>query len=91
MERLRLGGLDETGVGTLIEAHARRELDDDGRALARVIHGETAGNPFFVREVLRHLTEKGDVIPPGEGFDGRSAAWPRSTYPTASGRWSAGG
>ena len=68
VERLRLSGLDEAGVGTLIEAHARRELDDDGRALARVIHSETAGNPFFVREVLRHLTEKGDVAPPGEGF-----------------------
>jgi DNA-binding SARP family transcriptional activator len=68
VDRLRLAGLDEAEVAALIEAHARRELDDDGRALARVIHGETAGNPFFVREVLRHLTERGDVIPPGEGF-----------------------
>lgn len=68
VERLRLGGLDEAGVATLIEAHTRRELDDAGRALARVIHGETAGNPFFVREVLRHLTEKGDVVKPGQGW-----------------------
>ena len=66
VERLRLGGLDEAGVATLIEAHARRELDDDGRSLARLIHGETAGNPFFVREVLRHLVEKGDTAEPGE-------------------------
>jgi predicted ATPase len=59
--RLRLGGLDEAGVATMIEAHASRELDDAGRTVARIIHGEMAGNPFFVREVLRHLAEKDDV------------------------------
>ncbi len=68
VERLRLKGLDAAGVETLVEAHARRELDDHGRALARVIHGETAGNPFFVREVLRHLAEKGDLVRQGDAW-----------------------
>ncbi len=46
---------------------AGHELDDDGLALARTIHSETEGNPFFVREVIRHLTETGGI----EQRDGR--------------------
>ncbi len=45
-----------------MEAQADHKLDDDGWALARVVHGETAGNPFYVREVLRHLAEQGDIV-----------------------------
>jgi DNA-binding SARP family transcriptional activator len=63
--RMQLSGLDEAGVAALMEAQARHELDEDGWALARVLHVETAGNPFFVREVLRHLTEKGAVVQRG--------------------------
>ena len=62
VERVRLSGLDEAAVGALMEAQARHQLDDEGRALARRLHAETAGNPFFVREVLRHLIEKGIVV-----------------------------
>src|SRR6185295_9173454 len=62
VERVRLGGLDEPSVGALMEARAGHDLDDDGWALARIVHGETAGNPFYVREVLRHLAEKGDIV-----------------------------
>jgi predicted ATPase len=35
--------------------------EHDGLALARAIHTETEGNPFFVREVIRHLTETGGI------------------------------
>jgi DNA-binding SARP family transcriptional activator/tetratricopeptide (TPR) repeat protein len=62
VERLRLAGLDEPSVGALMEAQASHDLDDDGWALARIVHGETAGNPFYVREMLLLLAEKGDII-----------------------------
>ena len=61
VERIRLPGLDETGVGALMEAQAGHALDDEGWTLARIVHGGTAGNPFYVREMLRHLAEKGDI------------------------------
>ena len=46
----------------LMEAAAGHELDEDGRALAREIARETAGNPFFAGELLRHLTESGATV-----------------------------
>src|SRR5207244_5124450 len=60
--RVRLGGLDEPSVGALMEAQAGHDLDDEGWALARIVHGETAGNPFYVREMLSLLAEKGDIV-----------------------------
>ncbi|HMC80223.1 MAG TPA: BTAD domain-containing putative transcriptional regulator, partial [Acidimicrobiia bacterium] len=60
--RIALCGLDEAGVEAFMESRARHELDDDARALARVVHGETAGNPFFVGQVFRHLAETGAVV-----------------------------
>jgi DNA-binding SARP family transcriptional activator/tetratricopeptide (TPR) repeat protein len=62
VERLRLTGLDEPSVGALMEAQAGHDLDDDGWALARIVHGETGGNPFYVREILSLLAEKGDIV-----------------------------
>ena len=41
----------------MVEQAAGQALDEDGVALARAIYEETEGNPFFVREVLRHLAE----------------------------------
>jgi class 3 adenylate cyclase len=61
VERLSLSGLDQSGVAAFMEQAAGHELEDDDRLLARAIHQETEGNPFFVREVLRHLTETGAV------------------------------
>ncbi|MGH8972898.1 MAG: BTAD domain-containing putative transcriptional regulator [Acidimicrobiia bacterium] len=62
VERIRLAGLDESGVGALMEAQAGHDLDDEGWALARIVRSETAGNPFYVREMLRLLAEKGDIV-----------------------------
>ncbi|WP_331166331.1 hypothetical protein [Pseudonocardia sp.] len=62
VERMRLPGLEEAGVGALMAAQAGHQLDEQGRALARMLHSETAGNPFFIRELLRHLTEKGTLV-----------------------------
>jgi class 3 adenylate cyclase len=65
VERLSLSGLDDVGVAAIVEQAAGRSLDEAGHALARAVYQETEGNPFFVREVLRHLVESG-VIERGE-------------------------
>jgi DNA-binding SARP family transcriptional activator len=57
VERLALSGLDEAAVITFLEKIGGHDLDEDDLALARAIHEGTEGNPFFVREVIRHLTE----------------------------------
>jgi class 3 adenylate cyclase/tetratricopeptide (TPR) repeat protein len=57
--RLDLSGLDESGVIALLEAAADRDLDEVGVSLARSVYRETDGNPFFVSELLRHLSESG--------------------------------
>ncbi|HKY75412.1 MAG TPA: AAA family ATPase, partial [Acidimicrobiia bacterium] len=59
VERLALVGLDSSGVAAFMEVAAGHALDDDDLRLAGAIHEETEGNPFFVREVLRHLAETG--------------------------------
>lgn len=59
MGRVLLDGLSLDGVIAYIEEAAGRALDENDVAVARAIHAETQGNPFFVREVLRHLVETG--------------------------------
>ena len=61
VERLSISGLDDVGVAAMVEQASGQVLDEDGLALARAVHEETEGNPFFVREVLRHLAETGAV------------------------------
>jgi class 3 adenylate cyclase/tetratricopeptide (TPR) repeat protein len=61
-ERMKLTGLDSEDVLAMMEALAGQELDEDGRALAAEITRETAGNPFFAVELLRHLTESGAIV-----------------------------
>lgn len=69
--RLALHGLDDGEVLGLLEAVAGHEMDHDGLALRDALRAETDGNPFFVTEILRHLTETGAV---GRQGDGRWAA-----------------
>jgi class 3 adenylate cyclase len=59
VERFSLTGLDQSGVASLMEQRMGRTLADEELPLARAIYQETEGNPFFVREVLRHLAESG--------------------------------
>ena len=66
-ERMKLTGLESDDVLALIEAAAGQELDEDGRALAAEITRETAGNPFFAGELLRHLTESGAIVQEDDG------------------------
>jgi class 3 adenylate cyclase len=71
VERLQLSGLDDAGVAAIVEQAAGRSLDEAGQALARAVYQETEGNPFFVREVLRHLVETGVVERGEEGWSTR--------------------
>ncbi|HWC11474.1 MAG TPA: AAA family ATPase [Acidimicrobiales bacterium] len=59
MGRLLLDGLTQQGVTAYLEEAVGGDLEERGRAVARAIHAQTQGNPFFVREVLRHLVETG--------------------------------
>ena len=65
--RLVLRGLDEAGVRELVGSAGGRTLAAPGVAFADLVCAETAGNPLFVGEVLRHLAERGDL----ELVDGR--------------------
>ena len=65
--RIDLPGFETTEVVSVMTAIAGRPLDDKGVALARAVHEETDGNPFFVSEVTRHLLEVGALRDDGSG------------------------
>jgi class 3 adenylate cyclase/tetratricopeptide (TPR) repeat protein len=67
VERCSLTGLDRAGVSAFIEAAAGHRLSEADAALPAAVWTETEGHPFFVAEVLRHLTETGRL----EQRDGR--------------------
>ena len=60
VERIRLQGLDEDGVLAFVRAAGGTSRDEDVD-LSRALHASTAGNPFFVEEMLRYLGETGGV------------------------------
>ena len=68
VERVVLPGLDTPAVAAFLERAAGHDLADEGEQLARAVREETEGNPFFVIEVLRHLTETG-------AFERRDGRW----------------
>ena len=57
--RISLKGLDDDDVVQYLEAAAGHDLSKEGLELAHAVYGETDGNPFFVGEVLRHISEAG--------------------------------
>jgi hypothetical protein len=61
-EHMQLGGLQESDIVEMIEAAAGQRLDSDGVALARALHRDTDGNPFYLGEMLRHLAESGRLV-----------------------------
>ena len=64
--RVHLRGLDLDGVAALLESEGGARLHRNQAALAARIHEETAGNPFFATELIRHLLETGR---PGESAE----------------------
>jgi DNA-binding SARP family transcriptional activator len=68
VERIVLPGLDTPAVAAFLERAAGHDLADEGEQLARAVREETEGNPFFVIEVVRHLTETG-------AFEQRDGRW----------------
>jgi class 3 adenylate cyclase/tetratricopeptide (TPR) repeat protein len=52
---IRLAGLAEKDTLRLLEATPEVDAGEEGAALARALHQETDGNPFFTRELLRHI------------------------------------
>ncbi len=67
VERIAVRGLDRDGIAAFVEATRGDALDDDARELVRLLGEQTQGNPFFVGQVLRNLSESGAV----EQVDGR--------------------
>jgi class 3 adenylate cyclase len=57
-QRVALAGLEPESVGSLLEALAEHEV---GVPFAEFMTVETAGNPFFLRELLVHLVEAGKL------------------------------
>jgi tetratricopeptide (TPR) repeat protein len=57
--RLTLRRLPASGVEEMLAAMSGQQPPP---SLARVIHHETEGNPFFVTEVFQHLTEDGKLF-----------------------------
>src|SRR5581483_7610390 len=57
VHRLAMEGLGVHDLADLVEATGDGRLSADRRTLAEVLRDETQGNPFFVGEILRHLSE----------------------------------
>jgi DNA-binding SARP family transcriptional activator len=55
LSEIELSGLDERSVGSIVAAEAGREQPAE---LIAAVHARTAGNPFFVEELVR---EAGDL------------------------------
>jgi class 3 adenylate cyclase len=70
VQRLALHGLGVDEVAQIMTAVAGHELDQDGIDLAGEIARETDGNPFFVGEILRGLSESGVTV-----FDEAAGRW----------------
>jgi class 3 adenylate cyclase len=64
-DKLRLEGLGAEGTAELLAAFGDQEVEEQvGAAWVE----ETAGNPFFIGELVRHLVEEGMLY---RGMDGR--------------------
>jgi DNA-binding SARP family transcriptional activator len=66
--RIRLGGMDEGEVAALIGSWHGAEVHEE---VVRTIQAETEGNPFFVKQLVRHLEETGGGadLALGDGLD----------------------
>ena len=68
VERRALEGLEIDEIAEVVTVVAGIEMDAAGLELARDVAQETDGNPFFVAEIMRHLSESGAI---SQGSDGQ--------------------
>jgi class 3 adenylate cyclase/tetratricopeptide (TPR) repeat protein len=71
VERVTLRGLSDDEAVAMMEALAGHGLEGHELALAHAVHAEADGSPFFMRELLRHFFEAGDLIQEGERWSFR--------------------
>jgi tetratricopeptide (TPR) repeat protein len=71
VDRILLRGLPEPEVHALLVALRGDEVPED---FARTISQETAGNPFFILEILRDILDEGLAYREGERWVGRVEA-----------------
>ena len=57
--RLPLHGLDETAIASLVASSLSHTDQGQDQGIARALHTQTSGNPFFVRELLADIEESG--------------------------------
>ncbi len=65
-EHLSIRGLDEHAIATLLQAAAGHPLDERASRLVHALAAQTAGNPFYLREMLADLVETGVITPAGQ-------------------------
>ncbi len=68
VDRVHLAGLGEADIADLMAAMTGTDLDSVAPMMADTLRRETGGNPFFVREVVRHL-QRSDARPEAWGDD----------------------
>ncbi len=57
--RISLDGLDESNVAEMLHRATGGGLPAGAERLVKDLRSETGGNPFFLQEIVRHLTETG--------------------------------
>jgi AAA ATPase domain len=63
--RLNLAGLGDAEVLECVQAMVGEKAQGVALEIAKAVHDETDGNPFFVTELLRHLSETGAISKDG--------------------------
>jgi class 3 adenylate cyclase/tetratricopeptide (TPR) repeat protein len=66
VERLSLRGLSDGEAVAMMETLAGHDLKGSELALAHAVYAEADGSPFFMRELLRHFFEAGELAQEGE-------------------------
>ncbi|HEV8627442.1 MAG TPA: AAA family ATPase, partial [Acidimicrobiia bacterium] len=80
VERLGMRGLSDDEAVAMMTSLAGHDLDGPELALAHAVHAEADGSPLFIRELLRHFSELGELRQEGDRwtFRGELAAIPDS-------------
>src|SRR5207245_10951493 len=60
-ERLHLKGLDAEEIALALERGAGHPVGTRGHRLAEALERATDGNPFFILQILGHLTDTGRI------------------------------